>query len=261
MEAKSNDVLIKKAVMIKIENLVKSFSRADGGLLKVLNGITFTVVEGEFCCILGPSGCGKTTLLNIIAGITPLDSGKVVIGNKSNLYTSVRIGYVFQKSRLLRWKTVKGNLEFVLKALKIPKNEWKERISYYLNLVGLRGFINEYSSSLSVGMEKRVALARGLIINPDLILMDEPFSSVDEITARELRTDLINIWKKEKKTIIFVTHNVFEAISLADRIILLCNIPCKTLETFDISLPRDTRLKDPRSFDIQRMIIEAMEQG
>jgi ABC-type nitrate/sulfonate/bicarbonate transport system ATPase subunit len=247
--------------MVKVEDLVKSFPRADGTILNVLNGITFTVSKGEFCCILGPSGCGKTTLLNIIAGLIPPDSGKITIGNKLNFFPSVKISYVFQKSRLLKWKTVKGNLKFALQAMRIPKNEWEERINYYLDLVGLRGFSNEYPSSLSLGMEKRIALTRGLIIDPDLILMDEPFSSVDEITARELRKDLISIWEKEKKTIIFVTHNVFESISLADNIIILGNIPCKVLKTYQIRLPKDLRLKDPILFEIQNNIFEIMEQN
>ena len=247
--------------IIEVEDLSKSFSKRDGTLIEVLNGITFTVPEGEFCCIVGPSGCGKTTLLNILAGLSSPDSGKVVIRDKSALNPSVRIGYVFQKSRLLRWKTVRGNLEFALKSLRIPKDEWNDKINYYVDLVGLADFVNEYPFSLSLGMEKRLALARGLIINPDLLLMDEPFSSVDEITARELRRDLINIWQREKKTIIFVTHNILEAINMADKVILLSRIPTKVLRIFEIPFPREERLTDTRSLETQKTIVEIMDKN
>ena len=245
--------------MIKVENLFKSYSKSDRTSFKVLDGISFTVGDGEFCCILGPSGCGKTTLLNIIASLTSFDSGKVAIGNKSAISNSIKIGYVFQKSTLLRWKTVRGNLEFVLKCQEIPKIQWEERITHYLQLVGLRQFINEYPSSLSVGMEKRLALARGLIIKPDLILMDEPFSSVDEITARELRNDLIEIWRNEKTTIVFVTHNILEAIYLGDRIILLSDIPSKVLNDYSVEIPRNERLNNPESLKLHRDIVLNME--
>jgi NitT/TauT family transport system ATP-binding protein len=246
--------------MVKVEHLFKSFRKSDGTIFNVISDITFTVSKGDFCCILGPSGCGKTTMLNSIAGLIPPDSGKITISNTDDI-ASIKIGYVFQKSRLLKWKTVKGNLEFVLKSIKSPKHEWEDKINYYLDLVGLRGFSNEYPYSLSLGMEKRISLARGLIIDPDLILMDEPFSSVDEITARELRRDLINIWEKERKTVIFVTHNVSEAIFLGNKIILLSKIPTKISDTFEVNIGREARLNDPMSLEMERTIISKMESS
>lgn len=242
---------------VKINNLCITFSRRDGSILNVLDNICFETESGEFLCIVGPSGCGKSTLLNVISKVLKPTSGDITVFGCEN--SRALLGYVFQDSRLLNWLTVEGNIKFVLESMKVSPALWKERVEYYLDLVGLREFKDEFPLALSGGMQQRVSIARALAIKPDILLMDEPFSNLDELTARAMRRDLLEIWEKEKKLIIFVTHNALEAAFLADRVIILSRRPGRILAEKRVGIPRPRVFEDPRLFDIQRNIVSILE--
>lgn len=243
---------------IFVKNLCKSFARQDGFVFKVLDGISFSAEENEFCCLLGISGCGKSTILNILSGLVPYDSGEILIGGRSLSESTAKIGYVFQKSRLLNWRTAKQNIFFGLKNMGFPKDEWNARAEHYLKLVGLADFVDEYPLSLSGGMQQRVAIARALAIEPDILLMDEPFSHLDELTAREMRIELLRIWYEAKKTVIFVTHNALEAAFLADRICVMSKSPSRVQKFIAVDVPRMREFEDPRLVKIQKEVVSLL---
>lgn len=244
---------------VEISGLCKTYTKEDGSPLEVLRDLSIRVDEGEFICILGPSGSGKSTTLDILSGLTTKDSGRVeVTGARGGDVTS---GYVFQRPRLLNWRTVRANLEFALQARDVPHQEWEDRIATELALVGLSDFADAYPLTLSGGMQQRTAIARALVIEPDLLLMDEPFSSLDELTARHLRTELLRIWEKLGQTIIFVTHNALEAAYLADRIYIVGQRPASVIGELSVDVPRPRRADDPRLIEVQTRIIEVLESA
>ncbi len=238
------------------EDVAKAFRRQDGTPLPVLEGIGLAAGQGEFCCLVGPSGCGKSTLLNIAAGLVAPDRGRVRFEGMSGV---PRIGYVFQRARLLNWRTVRGNLAFALEAWDIPSDTWRARIDHYLRLVGLEQFADEYPLALSGGMQQRVALARALCIEPEVLLMDEPFSHLDELTARSLRREVTRLWRETKVTILFVTHNALEAAYLADRIHLLTARPARLAKSLTMEVPRDREMEDPQVVAVAREVVRALE--
>ena len=207
---------------LTVEGLKKSY-----GNLKVLDGVTFSVEEGEFVCLIGESGCGKTTILKIIAGLERPDEGRVDFKGVN------RMGFVFQDDRLLPWKTVYGNIQFALKAMGIEDGEVVRRI---IDFVGLKGFENYYPKQLSGGMRQRVGIARALAVNPDLLLMDEPFASLDARTRERMQEELLRI--VGGKTVVFVTHSIDEAVYLADKIVILSPRPARVIRTVEVSLPK-----------------------
>ena len=186
---------------VHVENAVKYFSREDGSDMLVLDKVSFDTKEFGITCLLGPSGCGKSTLLNVISGLERLDQGKIeVIGNgNASARSAALLGYVFQDARLLNWKSVEQNLTFALKGMSIPQAQWPERLDKYLSLVGLAEFRNQFPLYLSGGMRQRVGLARGLVIEPEVLLMDEPFSKLDQLTARRLREESLAICARLKQ--------------------------------------------------------------
>ncbi len=208
---------------MKIQNLTKKFDK-----IEAIKDVTFTVKQEEFVAILGPSGCGKTTILNMIAGFIEPTQGNISLNNKT--------GIVFQDHNLFPWKTVAQNIEFGPKMNKIAKR--KEIIKKYIQLMGLQGFENSFPDELSGGMKQRVGIARMLANNPGILLMDEPFGSLDAQTRMLMQEFLLDIWEKEKKTIIFVTHDIEEAIFLADRIIVLTKSPGQIKKEIKVDLPR-----------------------
>lgn len=225
---------------LELENIHKSFTESDDSELQVLNGIDLNVREGEFFTIMGPSGCGKSTLLNIIAGVLQPDTGTIRHNGSEIKPGQLQFGYVFQEPRLLDWRTVGQNIQFAMRAQGIPKEEYDERISKWLARVNLEGQQDNYPLRLSGGMRQRVGLARALAIDPEMILMDEPFASLDEITARELRDDLINLMDEEHREVIFVTHNIREGVYLSDRIAFMNpEGEIFNIESVDIPRPRD----------------------
>jgi len=215
---------------LMVEGLRKSY-----GNLKVLDGVTFSVEKGEFVCLIGESGCGKTTILKIIAGLERPDEGRVEFKDVT------RPGFVFQDDRLLPWKTVYGNILFALKAMGIEDGEVVRRI---IDFVGLKGFENYYPKQLSGGMRQRVGIARALAVNPDLLLMDEPFASLDARTRERMQEELLRI--VEGKTVVFVTHSIDEAVYLADKVVVLSRRPSKVVRLIEIEIekPRDRNSED-----------------
>lgn len=206
---------------LKIHNLKKTFTDESGNEFVVLNDISSAVTEGSFTSIMGPSGCGKSTLLNILAGLHSFDQGEIEWQGSSTAPQNLPIGYVFQEPRLLNWRTVEGNITFALNGQNVPKDEHNAIIDDVLDTVGLADERKTYPLRLSGGMRQRVGIARALAVNPEILLMDEPFSDLDELTARDLRRDLINLWQETEKTIIFVTHDISEAVFLSDEVIFL----------------------------------------
>src|SRR6185437_9165441 len=200
-----------------------------------------------------PSGCGKSTVLNIIAGIDNATRGTMSLGGHHG--TTPRIGYVFQRPRLLDWKTVEDNLKFVLKAAEVPREKWDGRISHYLELVGLGGQQRNFPQNLSGGMQQRVGIARALVIEPDLLLMDEPFSNLDEITARKLRMDLTRIQSQSRTTTLFVTHDLREAVFLSDTIHMMRPNPGRIFKQLRIDIERPRDYEDERVFALERSLI------
>ena len=244
---------------IELTNLDKAYHvKSDSGVLQVLHDFSLTVRDGEFVCLLGPSGCGKSTTLDILAGLTAPDSGGVSV-NGSSKWQGLTCGYVFQRPQLLNWRTVRQNLEFSLAGKREPRSIWRERTDKYLELVGLADFADAYPLSLSGGMQQRVSLARGLVIEPDVLLMDEPFSNLDELTARRLRLELLEIVTKQKTTVLFVTHNALEAAFLGDRICVVSSRPARIIDEFSVPIERPRSPEDTALVEIQRRVLDMLE--
>lgn len=201
----------------------------------MLDNVNVDIAPREFVCFVGPSGCGKSTLLNVIAGIEPCDSGAVEFPLTGN---ETRIGYVFQQPRLLNWLTVADNVAFGMESYNVPRSEWPARIEENLSLVGLAGHEKSYPLTLSGGMQQRVGIARALAIGADVLLMDEPFAHLDEISARRLRLDFTAIIEKTHTTTVFVTHNLAEAVYFADTVYLMTSGAQRAMRKFQIDVLR-----------------------
>lgn len=223
-----------------IDNVSKSFVSRTGHNLPVLQDINLTVNEEEFVALVGPSGCGKSTLLNITAGLLAPTSGSASFTHLPQGHVP-RTGIVFQETGLFPWRSVYDNIAFGLEAMGVPRQEQKDRISHYINLVGLTGFEKALPHHLSGGMRQRVGIARALVINPDLLLMDEPFSALDAQTRTIMQEELVTLWDKTRLSTLYVTHNIQEAVMLADRVVLLSRRPGKISRILNISIPRAER--------------------
>ena len=246
---------------VQVENAVKYFPREDGSSMLVLDRVSFDTKEFGITCLLGPSGCGKSTLLNAISGLERLDGGQVEVISDSQMPrdSSPRLGYVFQDARLLNWKRVEDNLTFALKGMKIPQSEWPERLTKYLDLVGLSEFRAQYPLYLSGGMRQRVGLARGLVIEPEVLLMDEPFSKLDQLTARRLRQETLAICERLKQTTVLVTHDVEEAAYMGDRIVILCARPSRIVDIYENPLQPDQRdVDDPQFIQFKKTLLRTV---
>jgi NitT/TauT family transport system ATP-binding protein len=245
---------------IQIQGLSLAFPDRDGGRLPVLDNVTFDVGPGEFVSLLGPSGCGKSTLLNIAAGLLAPDAGVMRIGDlvirAGSRVQPPRIGYVFQSPRLLNWLTVAQNITLVLEAAGTPRAHWDEIIDRYLDMVGLRGVRDKHPLELSGGMQHRVALVRALAIEPQIILMDEPLGALDAITAHRVRQDLVRLWQASGATVLYVTHNIAEAVQLSDRVLLLYDRPTSVYRDVPIGVERPRHQSDPRLMDLTSEITE-----
>ncbi|MBD3213235.1 MAG: ATP-binding cassette domain-containing protein [Candidatus Lokiarchaeota archaeon] len=227
-------------IKLKIEGVSKEF-RTNGVLLPVLDTISLKVYKNEFLTIVGPSGCGKTTLIRIIAGLEEASSGRILIDGEIINSPSKKIGYVPQEFSLFPWKTVEDNIKFGLKINSVKHEEKNQRVRILLDLIGLSSFKDYYPKDISGGMRQKVAIARSLAINQTLLLLDEPLRSLDAQSRNKLQNDILEIWKKSKRTIIFVTHNIDEAVYLSDRIVVLSSLPAKLKRIIPINLvrPRD----------------------
>jgi len=226
--------------LLELKHVSKSFALAKGTLL-VLEDICFNVEEGEFVALVGPSGCGKSTLLRIINGIVPLTSGQVLYNERQNDGINLESALVFESFALLPWLTVKANIEMGLEARGIALAERERIASVYIDKVGLDGFEEAYPRELSGGMKQRVGLARALAVEPKVLLMDEPFSALDALTAITLREELLDIWQARDMsvhTIVMVTHIIEEAVELADRIIVMGSGPGRVVADLKVDIPR-----------------------
>lgn len=226
---------------IVLRNISKVFTR-DERELQALIDINIDVREGEFLSIVGPSGCGKSTLLNIIAGLLRPTTGEISLDGQLLKGINTKIGYITQKDNLLPWRTTRENIEIGLEIRDVPRSERKSQAIELINRVGLAGFEDHFPNELSGGMRKRASLARTLIYNPDVLLMDEPFSAVDAQTRLILENQLLELWSGTGNTILFVTHDLEEAISLSDRVIVFSARPgtAKAVNSIPLSRPRDT---------------------
>ena len=224
------------------------------GAVEVLDAINLDVAEGELVCILGPSGCGKSTLLNITGGFLDPSAGEVTIDGERVAGPDRRRIFVFQERGVFPWLTVEGNIGFGL--FDLSGAERRARIAHYVALVGLKGFEHSYPRELSGGMKQRVEVARALAVNPDVLYLDEPFGALDSITRLQMRSELLRIWQAEKKTILFVTHDIEESVQLADRVVVLSARPgrVRRIVAIDIAHPRD--LSSPRYLALRDEIFE-----
>jgi ABC-type nitrate/sulfonate/bicarbonate transport system ATPase subunit len=222
------------------------------GGMDVLEDIGLDVREGEFVCILGPSGCGKSTLLNIVGGFLEPTAGRVTIDGEAVKGPDPRRIFVFQERGVFPWLTVEGNIGFGL--FRATEQEKRERIAHYVQLVGLRGFEQAYPRELSGGMKQRLEVARALAVNPDVLYLDEPFGALDSITRLQMRRELLRIWQAEKKTILFVTHDIEESVQLADRVVVLSARPGRVRRIVPIDIPHPRDLSDPRYLALRDVI-------
>lgn len=220
---------------IDIKNATKTFQQ-NGTTFTALDNVNLSIEKGEFICLLGPSGCGKSTLLNAIAGFDTITTGSITIDGKEVKEPSTENVTIFQNYGLLPWRTVLKNVELGLEPKKIPKDERINIARKYIELVGLSKFEKSYPKQLSGGMQQRVAIARALAVDPKIIFMDEPFGALDAITRTKLQEDMLQISKTEKKTIIFVTHDIEEAIFLADRIVIMTPNPGRVKSIIKVPL-------------------------
>jgi ABC-type nitrate/sulfonate/bicarbonate transport system ATPase subunit len=228
--------------------------RRDGTSTEVLDKISFEAAKGEFLCLLGPSGCGKSTMLNIVAGFLEPTSGEVRIDGEIVVGPDPRRIFVFQERGVFPWLTVEGNVGFGL--FRLSREQRERQIAHYIKLVGLQGFEKAYPLELSGGMKQRLEVARALAVNPDMLFLDEPFGALDSITRLIMRVELLRIWEAEKKTIIFVTHDIEEAVQLADRVLVMSARPARIqrIVEIDIAHPRD--ISSPRYLALRDSIFE-----
>jgi NitT/TauT family transport system ATP-binding protein len=223
---------------LQADHIHTVFTR-DGETTPVLNDINLDVIEGEFVCLLGPSGCGKSTLLSTMAGFLSPTSGAIKIDGQVVQGPDPRRIFVFQERGVFPWLTVEGNIGFGL--FHLGRSERQQRVAHYVKMVGLEGFEKAYPAALSGGMKQRLEVARALAVNPDMLFLDEPFGALDSITRLIMRGELLRIWEAERKTIIFVTHDIDEAVQLADRVVVMSARPAtiQQIVTIDIPHPRD----------------------
>lgn len=242
---------------LKVSNVSKQFTGRNGRL-QALKDIDLEINDGEFLCIVGPSGCGKTTLLNIIAGLENVYKGRIVHNGEFVNSTGPDRVVIFQELGLFPWLTVIKNVEFGLKMRKVPSGSRRETAMKFLDMVNLLKFKDAHIHELSGGMKQRVALARALAMDPEVLLMDEPFTALDAQTRDILHDELQKIWQQTGKTIIFVTHNVREAVCLGDRVVVMSSQPGRIKASFDINLPRPRQIEDSGVMDIVRPILKEL---
>jgi NitT/TauT family transport system ATP-binding protein len=228
---------MKNDILLNASHLKKSF-QAENSLLEVLADISFSVAGGEFICLVGPSGCGKSTLLRILAGLLPADQGLVTFKGQAYSSPQPEIGLVFQQSNLMPWRTVLANVLLPLELQGVPAEKAREQGMEALSLVGLQDFVMAYPRDLSGGMAQRVGIARAMVQKPQLLLLDEPFGALDALSREKLNRELLNLWEIARMTAVMVTHDIREAVFLADRVIILSQRPAGIAAETVVDLPR-----------------------
>jgi len=243
---------------LQAKNIVKHFDH-NGNSVPALDGINLNVEEGDFICIVGPSGCGKSTFLNVVAGLEKPDSGEILLNGKPISTPGPDRIMVFQEGALFPWLKVIDNVEFGLKMAGIPKDERQQISERYLDMMQLTKFADSYIYQLSTGMKQRVAIARALAMDPEILLMDEPFAALDSQTRDLLLVELQLIWERTKKTIIFVTHNISESVILGNRVVVFKNRPAKIKKEFVIDYRRPRLAEDENLQKYYHQILEELK--
>jgi NitT/TauT family transport system ATP-binding protein len=243
---------------VALDAISLSYKTTSGERLLALDNVSLEVKPGEFLCIVGPSGCGKSTLLHLIAGLQPQTSGRILVDGAPVSGSGTDRILIFQELGLFPWLTVGGNVEFGMKMKNVSKAEREEKVQYYLRLVHLLKFRDSYIHQLSGGMLQRVALARALATEPDVLLMDEPFGALDAQTRDLLHDELERLWAETGRTIIFVTHNVREAVRLGDRVALLTFRPGRVKQEFSVNLPRPRQMEQADVLRTAREILDCL---
>lgn len=239
---------------VKVEHLTKSF-----GDLLVLDNISFNVNKSEFLCIVGPTGCGKTTFLNSLTKLYNIDSGSITIDGQAIDLKRHNIAYIFQEYSTMEWLNVEQNISYGLAIKHTPKDLMHQRVETAIKMVGLEKFRKYYPRQLSASMLQRVVIARAFAVEPELLLMDEPYGQLDLILKYKLEDELLALWEKTKTTVIFITHNIEEAVYLSDRILVLTNKPTKVKQEIINDLPRPRRISDPRFVQLRNQITDLIK--
>lgn len=243
---------------LELRNISKVYNQ-NNGAVKAISDINLNINDGEFVCFVGPSGCGKTTLLNIIAGLEKPDNGEVILDGRAVHDTGPDRTMVFQEGALFPWLKVIENVEFGLKVAGVQKEKRRERAMHYLDMMQLTKFADSYTYQLSTGMKQRVAIARSLVMDPEVLLMDEPFAALDAQTRDLLLVELQLIWQRTRKTIIFVTHNISESVCLGDRVVVFTHRPAKVKSEFKIDYRRPRLSEDTNLNIYSRSILEELK--
>lgn len=239
---------------VEVKNLTKYF-----GSLHVLDDISFNIKKGEFVCVVGPTGCGKTTFLNLLTRIYMPSKGDLFIDGESADPRKHNLAFVFQEPSSIPWLTVEQNLRFGLKLKKLSKEVIDERVEKIISLLGLEQFRNSYPHQLSVSSEQRIIIGRAFAMNPDLLLMDEPYGQMDIKLRFYLEDEVIRLWKEWGSTVVFITHNIEEAVYLAERILILSNKPTKIKEEVIVDLPRPRDVTDPAFIEIRKYVTDQIK--
>jgi len=243
-----------RKVKVKFDSFSKYF-----GNLHVLDDINLDIYENEFLCIVGPTGCGKTTLANLVCGLISPTKGKITIDGEVVNPKKHNISFVFQESACFPWRTVKDNIKLSLEIKKVPAEEIEKRVNEAIELLGLCGFENAYPNQVSSGMRQRVDIARAFCSDTDLMLMDEPFCQNDEKTRFHLLNELVKLWEKKKRTVIFVTHNLEEAVFLGQRIIVFTQKPTRVRSILEVDLPRPRDVSSPDFVELREKVTELVK--
>lgn len=246
--------------IIVCKNMSKTFETSRGPV-HVIDNVSLSVRENEFLVLFGPGQCGKSTMINCMSGLESVSGGTVEVSGKQVTKPGPDRGVVYQRMALFPWLTVMGNVEYGPKVQGVPKKERREKAQHYINLVGLEGFENSYPNQLSGGMQQRVGIARAYCNEPDVLFMDEPFGHLDAQTRYLMQEDLMKIWEKEKRTIVFVTNNIEEAIYLADRIVVMRNCPTSIKKEYGITLPRPRDYVDPEFLRLREEISAVVDKA
>lgn len=243
---------------IRIERVSKTYRAIDGRSVTALEDINISIAKNEFVCLLGKSGCGKTTLLNMIAGFVLPSAGNIWVGNELVQGPGKGKGVVFQQFGLFPWLTARKNVEFAVRRRKLGSEDSSQVVRDLIELVNLSGFENKYPYELSGGMQQRVAIARALALDPKILLMDEPFGALDEMTRVDMQREILQIWASRRKTVVFVTHSVSEAVLLADRVVVLRPHPGQVKAEYCIDIPRPRDPADLQCIRLEREIQNAL---
>lgn len=243
-----------RKIKIKVRDLCKCF-----GDLEVLNHMNFDIHEGEFLCVVGPTGCGKTTFCNVVTRLLPLTQGTITMDGEEIDFKKHNVSFVFQEPSCIPWRTVWDDIKIGLQIKGVSTAEVRRRVNAILELTGLTGFEHFYPSQISASMKQRVAIARAFVTEPDLLLMDEPFGQLDTSTRFSIENQLVEIWKKTKRTIIFVTHNLEEAVYLSERILVCTQKPTGIKEEVLVDLPHPRDITDPKFVEIRNKVTDLVK--